>query len=77
MDEETINMIKDKITEIKVTLESAIDQLDGDAVESLKTGLMIIPDFDDTDLTNVQASVDDAFTQLQDLSITISTFLTN
>lgn len=75
MDKEVLDMIKVKLLEIKTILEGAIDELDVDTVDSLSTGKTIAPDFDDTDLTNIQAAIDNGVSQLQDLSTEISGFL--
>ena len=75
MDKEILDVIKTKLIEIKSIVESAIDQLDVETVDSLATGKVIAPDFDDTDLTNVQVSVDDSATRLQDLSAEIDGYL--
>lgn len=75
MDKEVLDMISAKLLEIKVIIESAIDQLDVETFESQKTGKSVAAGFDDTDLTNVQVSVDEAASRLQDLSAEIEPFL--
>ena len=68
-------MIKTKLLEFKITLESAIDELDVDAMDSSSTGKTIALDFDDADLTNIQISIDSVAGQLQNLSDEIDTYL--
>ena len=71
MDKETLDEIRARLIEIKAIIESVVDELDVETIESQKTGKSIAIDFDDTDLTNVQVSVDDAVSRLQDLSVEI------
>lgn len=75
MDKEVLDEIRSRLLEIKVIVESAIDELDVDTIESQKTGKLIAIDFDDTDLTNVQVSVDDVVSRLQDLSAEIGSMI--
>ena len=75
MDKEILDMIKAKLLEIKTIIESAVDELDVDSTESLKTGKVMCEDFDDSDLTNIQAFVDNGASQLQDLSAEIASYL--
>ncbi len=75
MDNEILDMIKDKLLNVKMIIESSIDDLDVETSESLEMGKTIAPDFDDADLTNVQVSVDNIISQLQDLSDEIEGFL--
>lgn len=75
MDKEVLDEIRSRLLEIKVIVESAIDELDVDTTESQKTGKLIAIDFDDTDLTNVQVSVDDVVSRLQDLSAEIGSMI--
>ena len=75
MDKEILDMIKTKLLEFKITLESAIDELDVDAMDSSSTGKTIALDFDDADLTNIQISIDSVAGQLQNLSDEIDTYL--
>lgn len=75
MDNEVLDEIKIKLTEIKAIIESTINELDVDTIESQKTGKTITIDFDDTDLTNIQVSVDDAASRLQDLSAEIGSMI--
>ncbi len=77
MDEEVLNTIRTKLSDIKATIESTIDELDVETSESSKIGKTIASDFDDTDLTNVQVAVDDVASQLQNLSAEIAGFLTD
>ncbi|KKK64977.1 hypothetical protein LCGC14_2978770, partial [marine sediment metagenome] len=37
MDKEILDMIKAKLLEVKTTIELAVDELDVDSIESLKT----------------------------------------
>lgn len=75
MDKEVLDEIRARLLEIKAIVEAAADELDVDTVESQKTGKSIAIDFDDTDLTNVQVSVDDATSLLQDLSAEIESMI--
>ena len=76
MDKEILDAIRTKLEETKNSLEIVIDQLDDvEEIESPSTGKIIAVDFDDTDLTNVQATVDAAASQLQELSAQISSYL--
>ena len=75
MDKETLDAIKTKLLEVKVIIDSTIDELDVETVESPETGKSIAFDFDDSDLTNIQVSVDAATSQLQDLSAEIASYL--
>jgi len=75
MDEEVLNTIKAKLLEVKDIIDEATNTLEVDITESPNTGKSIAMDFDDTDLTNIQASVDNAWSILQDLSADISGFL--
>ncbi len=75
MDEEVLNAIKSQLLEVKEIVEGAIDDLEVDVMESSSTGKSIAIDFDDTDLTGIQISVDDASSRLQELSAEISTYL--
>lgn len=75
MDEEILDMIKARLLEVKATLEGSIDELDVEKIDSPSTGKTIAPDFDDSDLTNIQAAVDNGAQQLQDLSAEIAGFL--
>ena len=75
MDEEVLNAIKAQLLEVKEIVEGAIDDLEVDVMESSSTGKSIAIDFDDTDLTGIQISVDDASSRLQELSAEISTYL--
>lgn len=75
MDKEILDMIKAKLLEVKVTLEGSIDELDVDTIDSPSTGKTIAPDFDDIDLTNIQAAADNGASMLQDLSAEIAGFL--
>ncbi len=75
MDKEILDLIKSKLINIKTIINSTIDELDVETVDSPSTGKTIAPDFDDTDLTNVQVAVDDASSQLQDLSTEIDSYL--
>lgn len=74
MDKENLNMIKDKLLNVKMIVETAIDQLDVETIESIKTGKSIAIDFDDSDLTSIQVSVDEAASLLQDLSAEIESY---
>jgi len=75
MDKEVLDEIRARLLEIKAIIEAAADELDVDTIESQKIGKSIAVDFDDTDLTNVQASVDDAASRLQDLSVEIESMI--
>ena len=75
MDKEILDEIRARLLEIKAIVELAADELDIDTIESQKTGKSIAVDFDDTNLTNVQVSVDDAASRLQDLSIEIGSMI--
>ena len=75
MDKEVLDAIVAKLGEIRRTIETAIIFLDVETYESPETGKTIAFDFDDTDLTNVQASVDGAISQLQDLSTESASYL--
>jgi len=76
MDAEVLNIIKAKLLEVKELVELSIIYLDDvDTIESSTTGKFIAIGFDDGDLTNVQISVDDASTRLQDLSTEIAELL--
>lgn len=75
MDKEILDMIKAKLETIKITIESAIDALDVDAIDSPSTGKVIALDFDDTDLTDIQIHTDAAAALLQDLSAEIDGYL--
>ena len=74
MDKENLNMIKDKLLNVKMIVETAIDQLDVETIESIKTGKSIAVDFDDSDLTSIQVSVDEAASLLQNLSVEIESY---
>jgi len=75
MDKEVLDIIIAKLGKVKTTIETAIITLDVETYESPTTGKTIALDFDDTDLTNVQASIDEAVSQLQDLSTEIASYL--
>lgn len=75
MDKEILDMFKAQLLEIRIFMDSSIDELDNDGIDSPSTGKVIVPDFDDTDLTNIQMSIDAAVDRLQDLSDTIGTYL--
>jgi len=75
MDKEILDMIIAKLLEVKKIVESAVDDLDVDTIESPSTGKTIALDFDDADLSNVQVAVDDAASHLNDLSGEIETYL--
>ena len=75
MDKEVLDTIKARLLEIKTIIEAAADELDVDTIESQEMGKTIAVDFDDADLTNVQVSVDDAASRLQDLSAEIAEYL--
>ena len=75
MDNEILDMIKDKLLNVKMIIESSIDDLDVETSESLEIGKTIALEFDNSDLTDVQVSVDNIISQLQDLSDEIEGFL--
>ena len=75
MDKEVLDAIVAKLGEVKTTIETAVISLDVETYESPETGKTIALDFDDTDLTNIQASIDEAVSQLQDLSTEIASYL--
>ena len=75
MDKEVLDEIRARLLEIKTIIEAAADELDVEIIESQKTGKSIAVDFDDTDLTNIQVSVDDAALRLQDLSAEIGSMI--
>lgn len=78
MDKEVLDEIRNRLLHVKVIIDPIIEQLDSvEVVESLTTGKSIVPDFDDTDLTNVLVSVDEAVSDLEDLSTEISSYLDN
>ena len=68
MDKEILDAITAQLLQVKIIIESVIDQLDVETFESLETGKTIALNFDDVDLTNVQISVDEGITLLQNLS---------
>ena len=75
MDKEVLDVIKEKLLNIKMIVEDAIDQLDIETFESPETGKTIVIDFDDTDLTNVQVSVDEAASLLSNLGTEIESYI--
>ena len=75
MDKEVLDEIRAKLIEIKAIVEAVVDELDVETIESQKMGKSIAINFDDTDLTNVQVSVDDAASRLQDLSAEIGSMI--
>lgn len=75
MDKEVLDVITAKLGEVKTTIETAIILLDVETYESPETGKIIALNFDDTDLTNIQASIDEAVSQLQELSTEIASYL--
>ena len=75
MDKEVLDEIRAKLIEIKTIIEATADELDVETIESQKMGKSIAINFDDTDLTNVQVSVDDAASRLQDLSAEIGSMI--
>ena len=75
MDKEVLDEIRARLLEIKAIVESTADELNVDTIESQETGKTIAIDFDDTDLTNIQVSVDDAALRLQDLSAEIGSMI--
>lgn len=75
MDKDILDEIRAKLLEINTIIKAAADELDVDTIESQKIGKSIAVDFDDTDLTNVQVSVDDAASRLQDLSAEIGSMI--
>jgi len=74
MDKEILDAISAQLLHAKMIIESAIDQLDVETSESQKMGKMVALDFDDSDLINVQVSVDEVVMLLQNLSTELSTF---
>ena len=76
MDKEIIDVMISKLEETTNSLETITAQLDDvEEIESPSTGKIIVVDFDDADLTNIQAAVDTTISQLQELSEQISSYL--
>ncbi len=76
MDKEVLDAIVAKLGEVTTTItEVGALLMAVETYESPETGKVIALDFDDTDLTNVQASIDEAVSQLQDLSTEIASYL--
>ena len=72
MDEDTIEELRNQIKGTQEILTQALAVLDVDMVHSEVIGKMIAPDFDDTDLTNLSASIDAAISELTELNETIN-----
>ena len=75
MDKEILDLIKAKMEEVKILYDSVMDEIDVTTVMSEKLGKEIAPDFDETDLISIQASIDEAATLLRDLSIDLDEYL--
>lgn len=75
MDKEILDAIRSKLVEVNEIIAAAIEQLDDVEASETDAGKVIAYDFDDTDLTNIQMSIDDSVSRLNDLSVEIETLL--
>lgn len=75
MDVEALQRIIAQLTEVRIMLDESINSLDLEMFESPETGKTIALDFDDSDLTDLQISIDAEISILQELSNGLTSYL--